>query len=124
IIGAMLFSFARVGAVVAMNIEDYFHQKNRRWFRLHEKGGKRHDLPAHPLSETYVSTYLAAAGRRQGTPLFRTINRKGQLTDRRIHRREVLEVVKRRARDIGLPSSISCHSFRATAITDFLSNGD
>src|ERR1051325_4353855 len=81
IIGVMLFSFARVGAVVAMNVEDFFQQKNRRWFRLHEKGGKRHDLPAHPVAETYVSTYLAAAGRRDGTPLFRTVNRKGLLTD-------------------------------------------
>ena len=123
IIGVMLFSFARVGAVVAMDVEDYFRQKNRRWFRLHEKGGKRHDLPAHPLAETYVSTYLAAAGRSEGTPLFRTINRKGQLTDRRLHRREVLEIVKRRAREVGLPSSICCHSFRATGMTVYLLNG-
>jgi site-specific recombinase XerD len=123
IIGVMLFSFARVGAVVAMNCEDYFQQKNRRWFRLHEKGGKRHELPAHPLAEAYVSEYLAAAGRREGNPLFRTINRRGQITERRLHRREVLEIVKRRAREIGLPSSICCHSFRATAITVFLLNG-
>ena len=123
IIGVMLFSFARVGATVALNGEDFYLQKGRRFFRLHEKGGKRHELPAHPLAETYVSTYLAAAGRSEGTPLFRTINRKGELTDRRVHRREVLEIVKRRARDVGLPSSICCHSFRATAITVFLLNG-
>ena len=122
IIGVMLFSFARVGAVVAMNVEDFFRQANTRWFRFTEKGSKRHDLPAHPLAETYVSTYLAAAGRRDGTPLFRTIN-KGQLTNRRVHRREVLEIVKRRAREVGLPSSISPHSFRATGITVFLLNG-
>jgi integrase/recombinase XerD len=40
-----------------------------------------------------------------------------------LHRREVLEIVKRRAREVGLPSSICCHSFRATAITVFLLNG-
>jgi integrase/recombinase XerD len=123
IIGVMLFSFARVGATVALNIEDFYLQKGRRYFRLHEKGGKRHEIPAHPLAETYVSEYLAAAGRREGNPLFRTINRKGQVTDRRVHRREVLEIVKRRAREVGLPSSICCHSFRSTGITVFLLNG-
>jgi site-specific recombinase XerD len=123
IIGVMLFTFARVGATVALNVEDFYLQKGRRFFRLHEKGGKRHELPAHPLAETYVSTYLAAAGRREGAPLFRTINRKGELTNQRVHRREVLEIVKRRAREVGLPSSICCHSFRATAITVFLLNG-
>ncbi len=90
LIGVMLFTFARVGAVVAMNVEDYFRQNNKRFFRLHEKGGKTFDLPAHRLAEAYVSTYLAAAGRRVGTPLFRTLNRKRQLTDRRLHRREAL----------------------------------
>jgi integrase/recombinase XerD len=123
LIAVMLFSFARVGAVVAMNIEDYFRQNNRRFFRLHEKGGKQLDLPAHPSAEAYVSTYLAAAGRSTGSPLFRTLDRKGKTTDRRLHRREALAIVKRRARDAGLPSSICCHSFRATGITAYLSNG-
>lgn len=60
-IGVMLFCFAPVGAVVAMNGDDYFRQKNRRWFRLHETGGKRHDLPAHPLAPAYMDAYLRAA---------------------------------------------------------------
>jgi integrase/recombinase XerD len=123
LIGIMLFSFARVGAVCAMNVDDYFRQNNRRFFRLHEKGGKILAIPAHRMAETYVSTYLAVVGRRQGSPLFRTINRKGQLTDRRLHRREALAIVKRHAITAGLPSSICCHSFRATGITAYLLNG-
>jgi site-specific recombinase XerD len=123
LIGVMVFSFARVGAVVAMNVEDYFRQNNHRFFRLHEKGGKQLDLPAHPSAETYVSTYLAAAGHRAGSPLFRTLDRKGKITDRRLHRREALAIVKRRAREAELPASICCHSFRATGITAYLSNG-
>ena len=51
LIGAMVYSFARVGAVVAMNVEDYFPQGRRYWFRLHEKGGKQHDVPAHHKAE-------------------------------------------------------------------------
>jgi len=52
ILGVMVYSFARVGAVVAMNREDYFPQGKRYWFRLHEKGGKLHDVPAHHKAET------------------------------------------------------------------------
>jgi hypothetical protein len=55
----MAFDFARVGAVVAMNIEDYYQQRKRWWLRLHEKGGKRHELPAHHLVEAALDAYLA-----------------------------------------------------------------
>lgn len=125
IIGVMLFSFARVGAVVALNVEDYFQQQNHCWFRLHEKGGKVHSLPAHPAVTRYVNAYLAAAGAlgRQDTPLFRRANRKDELTEARMDRREILAMIKRRVRAAGLPSSICCHSFRATGITTYLLNG-
>lgn len=52
---------ARVSAAVAMNVEDYFPQGKRWWFRLHEKGGKHHEVPAHPLAEEYLDAYLDAA---------------------------------------------------------------
>jgi integrase len=32
-------------------------------------------------------------------------------------------MIKRRAEDAGLPSSICCHTFRATGITAYLENG-
>src|SRR5207244_7678543 len=54
LIAVMVYSFARVGAVVGMNVEDYFQQGNRFWFRLHEKGGKQHDVPAHHLAEQFL----------------------------------------------------------------------
>jgi site-specific recombinase XerD len=40
LIALMLYSFARIGAVVAMKVEDAFTQNRRLWVRLHEKGGK------------------------------------------------------------------------------------
>jgi integrase/recombinase XerD len=40
LIGVMVYSFARVGAVVGRKVEDYFQEGKRWWFRLHEKGGK------------------------------------------------------------------------------------
>ena len=67
---------ARIGAVVAMNVEDYCVQSKRWWFRLQEKGGRHHDVPDHHTAEEYVDAYLAAAGLREqrSTPLFRCID--------------------------------------------------
>jgi site-specific recombinase XerD len=125
LIGVMVYSFARVGAVVAMNTEDYFPQGKRCWFRLHEKGGKLHDVPAHHKAEEYLDAYLSAAGLagQKGQPLFRTLDRSGDLTERRLHRAEVLQMIKRRALQAGLPNTICCHTFRATGITTYLLNG-
>jgi integrase len=41
LIGLMVYSFARVGAALAMKVEDVYVQNRRLWVRLHEKGGKR-----------------------------------------------------------------------------------
>jgi site-specific recombinase XerC len=41
LIGVMIYSFARIGAVVARKVEDYYASGKRWWLRLHEKGGKR-----------------------------------------------------------------------------------
>ena len=71
LIAVMSFAFARVGAVVAMRVEDYYPKGKRWWVRLHEKGGKRHEMPAHhnwrPIS-TPISR-RPASRRRQGPPL-------------------------------------------------------
>lgn len=81
---------------MVINKEDYFQQGKRSWFRLHEKGGKLHDVPAHHKAEEHVDAYIAAAGiaEEKTTPLFRTIDRHGHLTDRRLHRNDVLAMSK------------------------------
>ena len=125
LIGVMVYSFARVSAVVAMNVEDFFPQGKSFWFRLHEKGGKRHDVPAHHKAAEYVDSYVAAAGIvfEKKAPLFRSLDRKRQLTERRLTRREILAMVKRRARQAGIPANTCCHTFRATGITAYLDSG-
>jgi len=124
-IGVMVFSFARVSAVIGMNVEDYHADGKRWWFRLHEKGGKFHEVPAHHKAEEYVDAYIAAAGIAgdKRSPLFRSLDRRRVLSGRGIHRREVLAMVKRRARHSKLPEAIGCHTFRATGITAYLLNG-
>lgn len=126
IIAVMVYSFARVGAVVAMNKEDYLQNGKRWWFRLHEKGGKRHEVPAHHNAEEYLDAYLEAAKSENWSkkaPLFRTISRERAITEARMTRTDVLRMVKRRAEDAGLPDSTCCHTFRATGITAYLENG-
>ena len=61
-IGVMVYSFARVNAVISMKVKDYFTQGRRGWVRLHEKGGKEHEVPCHHTLEAYLDAYIAAAG--------------------------------------------------------------
>lgn len=125
LIGAMVYSFARISAVLGMNVEDYFPQGRRMWFRLHEKGGKLHDVPAHHNAEQYLDEYIQAAQLADDTksPLFRTIGPDKKLSRNRLTRSDALRMIKRRALANGLSNKISCHTWRATGITAYLSNG-
>jgi integrase/recombinase XerD len=125
-LAVMTYSFARVGAVVKMEVRDYYTQGRRSWFRLHEKGGKFHQVPVHHKAAEYVDTYLDQAGIRDEvrSPLFRkSLARTGRLTAEALTEAAALRLVKRRAASIGLPSEICCHTFRATGITSYLLHG-
>jgi integrase len=109
-----------------MKVGDYFQHRKRWWLRLHEKGGKRHEVPCHPTLEEYLNAWIAAAGclpRQNGGPLFRTMSRGDGLSDRPMSRFDVLHMIKRRAEAAALPYSTGCHTFRATGITTYLQNG-
>jgi site-specific recombinase XerD len=125
LIGLMVYSFARVSATVSMQVEDYFQEGKRSWFRFHEKGGKEHVVPAHHNAQAYLDGYIQAAriGDDKKSPLFRTINRRARITARGMTRNAALRMVKRRAKAAGLPEGICCHTFRATGITAYLENG-
>jgi integrase/recombinase XerD len=127
LIALMCYSFARVSATINMNLEDYYQQGKRSSFRLHEKGGKFHEVPAHHNAEAYLDAYLAAAALsdERKTPLFRcAAGRSGLLTDQRMTRTDVLRMVKRRALAVGIGiERICCHTFRATGITAYMKNG-
>ena len=94
LISVMLYSFARVSAVLGMRRQDYFQQGSRGWLRLHEKGGKRHDVPAHHRAEEALDEYLDACGlEAAGEALFQSVDRAGErLTGRALTRRVVLAI--------------------------------
>ena len=62
LIGLMVYSLARVGAALGMKVEDVFTQNRRLWVRLHEKGGKRHEMPCHHNLEAYLVAYIESCG--------------------------------------------------------------
>jgi integrase len=121
----MVYSFARVGAAVTMKVGDYFQHRKRSWLRLHEKGGKRHELPCHSSLEEYLNAWIAAAGitRDKKGPLFRSMGKGDRVGKRAMSRFDVLHMIKRRAESATLPYSTCCHTFRATGITTYLQNG-
>jgi integrase len=107
LIGAMVYTFARVGATVTMRVGDYFDHRKRLWLRLHEKGGKRHEVPCHPNLEEYLNAWIAAAGigRDKKGPLFRSMGKGDRLGDKAMSRFDVFQMIKRRAKEAGLPYS-------------------
>lgn len=126
LIGLMVYSFARVGAALAMHVEDVYVQNRRLWVRLREKGGKPHAMPCHHSLEEYLVAYLDETGLRDDPkgPLFRTIGRgTGRLSDRPLPQANAHALVRRRALAAGIATPLGCHSFRATGITAYLANG-
>jgi site-specific recombinase XerD len=126
LIALMVFSFARIGAAVQMRVEDAFVQNRRLWVRLHEKGGKRHEMPCHHALEEYLHAYIDGCGLGDDSkgPLFRTIARgTGQLSETPLPQSNAYQMVRRRAQAAGIATAIGNHSFRATGITAYLKNG-
>ena len=125
LLATMVFTFGRVGAVVGMDVEDYFLDGRRPTFRLHEKGGKLHTVPAHHNAIEYMGDYLDASRLEASpkAPLFQTMDRRGRLSGNRMSRYDVFKMIKRRVRRAGLPLTTRCHTMRATGITNYLENG-
>ena len=126
LIALMVYTFARVGAALQMRVEDVYVQGRRTWVRLHEKGGKEHEMPCHHNLEEYLHAYLqqeAFQGDRKGW-LFRSAKgRSGELSDRPMSQSDVYRMIGRRAEAADVATKIGCHSFRATGITEYLRNG-
>lgn len=126
LIALMVFSFARIGAALAMKVEDVFTQNRRLWVRLREKGGKAHAMPCHHTLEEYLTAYLDGTGIVEDGkgPLFRTIGRgTALLTRTSLPQANAYAMIGRRALAAGIATKVGNHSFRATGITAYLKNG-
>ncbi len=126
LIGLMVYSFARIGAALAMSVEDVFTQKRRLWVRLREKGGKQHEMPCHHHLETYLHAYIEGAGLADDAkgPLFRTVGRgTKKLTRTTLPQANAYAMIGRRTATAGIATKVGNHSFRATGITAYLKNG-
>ena len=124
-IGIMAFTFSRVSAVCALDRSDYVYTQSIWNLRFSEKGGQERDVPVHHELQQYLDDYVREAGIANGA-LFRTTRgNKSGLTENRLGRFTALAMVKRRAEDAGLPDAnkMTNHSFRASGITAFLSQG-
>jgi site-specific recombinase XerD len=121
LISLMLYTFARIGAVLQMNAADYFVQGRRRWVRLHEKGGKEHTAPCVAMLEETLDAYLVAAGITDDSegPLFRTSGRRTGISQR-MTQPDAFRMIGRRAKRAGIATRIGNHSLRATGITTYL----
>jgi integrase/recombinase XerC len=126
LIGLMVYSFARIGAALAMKVEDVYVQNRRLWVRLHEKGGKRHEMPCHHNLEAYLHAYIDGCGLESDPRglLFRTIGRgTDALTATPLPQANAYAMIRRRAAAADIGTKIGNHTFRATGITAYLKNG-
>jgi site-specific recombinase XerD len=116
LIALMVYSFARVGATEKMLVCDAYVQKQRLWVRLHEKGGKEHQMPCHHNLEEYLLAYIDGCRLRNDpkAPLFPTVSRStGELTKTPLPQSNAHAMVRRRAKAAGIATLIGNHSFRA-----------
>lgn len=116
LIGVMIYTFARINAVLEMKVKDYFIQGRRGWVRLHEKGGKEHEVPCHHTLERFLDAYIDAAG-----PLFRSVGRKTGRGEA-LWQQDAYRMIQRRAAAASIATKIGNHTFRATGITAYLKN--
>jgi len=127
LITTLTYSFARITAALTMKVED-LRPKGAGWqLRLHEKGGKHHVMPCHHALAETLRAYIEAAGLAEDRKgfLFRTArgHTGAALSERPMTQPDAWRMIRRRAAVAGIHAPIGNHSFRATGITAYLSNG-
>jgi integrase len=127
LIATLTYSFARINAALKMRVEDLRPQGAGWRLRLHEKGGKRHEMPCHHALAEELCAYINAAGIGDEPKgyLFRTSpgHSGSVLLERPMAQADAWRMVRRRAASAGISAPIGNHSFRATGITAYLENG-
>jgi site-specific recombinase XerD len=127
LIATLTYSFARINAALKMKVED-LRPRGAGWtIRLHEKGGKHHAMPCHHALAEALHAYINAAGIAEDRKawLFRTSrgHKSDTLSSQPMTQPDAWRMIRRRAAAAGIAAPIGCHTFRATGITAYLSNG-
>jgi site-specific recombinase XerD len=127
LIATLTYSFARVSAALKMKVED-LRPRGAGWtVRLHEKGGKQHNMPCHHALAEALRAYIDAAriGEDRKGWLFRTArgHNGAILSDKPMSQPDAWRMIRRRGARAGIAAEIGCPTFRATGITPYLANG-
>jgi site-specific recombinase XerD len=127
IIGILIYTAARVGAVAKLRRMDFYKAGEQYCLRFHEKNGKVREIPVRHDLSLAILEYLEHSGLQYAlpaSPLFRTTVRKSRrLTQNLMTADDMGRMMKRRLSDAGLSTRLSPHSFRVTTITDLLEQG-
>jgi site-specific recombinase XerD len=127
ILATLAYTACRAGAVTKLRLGDFQHDGTQYVLRFQEKGGKSREIPVRHDLEGFILAYVDAAGlagEAKDSPLFRASNgRSRKVAAKPLGTERICELVKRRLKDAGLPSRLSPHSFRVTAITSLLEQG-
>ncbi len=127
LIATLIYTAARVGAVVRLRLRDLLRDEATWSIRFHEKGGKQREIPVREDLRRLLSDYLALAGAATwptDAPLFRSaIGKTKSLSDKPLTPGDACRMLKRRLRHAELPMRLSPHSFRVAVITDLLQHG-
>ncbi|MGE3779218.1 MAG: tyrosine-type recombinase/integrase, partial [Pirellulaceae bacterium] len=127
LIATLVYTAARVGAVVRLRVRDLLRDEATWSIRFHEKGGKQREIPVREDLRHLLSDYFALAGattRPADAPLFRSaVGKTKSLSDKPLTPGDACRMLKRRLRRAELPMRLSPHSFRVAVITDLLQHG-
>ena len=125
VLGTLIYTGARVGAISRLRIQDLRDHGNHRALQFSEKGGKSREIPVRHDLDEWIAAYLEGASLAdapKGSALFRAGARRGSpLTEGGMSPLAVQLMLKRRLKAAGLPEILSPHSFRVLVVTDLLS---
>ena len=99
LLGVLAYTFARIGAVVNLKVEDYYPSGK-------QKGGKEKELPVHHKLEELLHHYLKATGleKEPESPLFpAAIGKTGKLSRWPLVRTDAADMLKRPSWSFGRP---------------------
>ena len=125
ILGTLITTGCRVGALCRLRVGDLSPQEDGRSFRFREKNGKEREIPVRQDLDEWIAEYVNAAGIADdppGSPLWRQApNHWAAFSRRRLRTSGVRAMLKTRLAAAGLPTNLTPHSFRVMVVTALLS---